>query len=101
MCPTLATLWTVAYKALLSMKFSRQEYWSRLPFPLQGIFPTRGSNRGLAYCRQTLYRLSHQGSPNLDGILKSRDITLPTKMICLVKAMIIALWSRMDVRVGL
>ena len=27
-----ATLWTVAYKAPLSMEFSRQEYWSGLPF---------------------------------------------------------------------
>ena len=36
---------------------------------------------------------------NLDSILKSRDITLPTK-VCLVKAMIFQ-WSGMDVRVGL
>ena len=36
---------------------------------------------------------------NLDSILKSRDITLPTK-VCLVKA-IVYLWSCMDVRVGL
>ena len=28
-----ATPWTVAYKAPLSMEFSRQEYWSGLPFP--------------------------------------------------------------------
>ena len=27
------TLWTVAYQALLSMGFSRQEYWIGLPFP--------------------------------------------------------------------
>ena len=27
------TLWTVARQASLSMEFSRQEYWSRLPFP--------------------------------------------------------------------
>ena len=27
-CPTLATPWTVAYQAPLSMGFSRQEYWS-------------------------------------------------------------------------
>ena len=27
------TPWTVAYQALLSMGFYRQEYWSRLPFP--------------------------------------------------------------------
>ena len=30
---------------------------------LQGIFPTQGSNLGLMHCRQTLYHLSHQGSP--------------------------------------
>jgi hypothetical protein len=28
-----ATPWTVAYQAPPSMGFSRQEYWSRLPFP--------------------------------------------------------------------
>ena len=28
-----ATPWTVAYQALPSMGFSRQEYWSGLPFP--------------------------------------------------------------------
>ena len=32
-------------------------------FLVQGIFPTQGSNLGLPHCRQTLYRLSHQGSP--------------------------------------
>ena len=36
---------------------------------------------------------------NLDSILKSRDITLPTK-VCLIKAMVFQ-WSCMDVRVGL
>ena len=30
---------------------------------LWGIFPTRGWNLGLPYCRQVLYHLSHQGSP--------------------------------------
>ena len=34
-------------------------------FLLQGIFLTQGSNPGLPHCRQTLYRLSHQGSPKL------------------------------------
>ena len=36
---------------------------------------------------------------NLDSILKSRDITLPTK-VCLVKAIVFQ-WSCMDVRVEL
>ena len=30
------TLWTVALQALLSMEFSRQEYWSGLPYPSPG-----------------------------------------------------------------
>ena len=32
-------------------------------FLLQEIFPTQGLNSRLQHCRQTLYRLSHQGSP--------------------------------------
>ena len=32
-------------------------------FLLQGIFLTQGSNPGLLHCRQTLYHLSHLGSP--------------------------------------
>ena len=36
-------------------------------FLLQGIFPTQGLNPGLPHCRQTLYHLSHQGSPNVCG----------------------------------
>ena len=39
LCPTLATPWTVACQALLSMVFSRQEYWSGLPFPSPGDLP--------------------------------------------------------------
>ena len=41
-----AAPWTVAYLAPPPMGFSRQEYWSGLPFPSpsQGIFPTQGSN---------------------------------------------------------
>ena len=34
-----ATLWTVAHQAPLPMGFSRQEYWSGLPFPSPGDLP--------------------------------------------------------------
>ena len=44
--------------------------------------------------------LGRQAMTNLDSILKSRDITLQTK-VHLVKAMFFFLWSCMDVRVGL
>ena len=33
------TPWTIAYQAPPSMGFSRQEYWSELPFPSQGDLP--------------------------------------------------------------
>ena len=36
------TLWTVAHQAPLSMGFSRQEYWSGLPFPSPGDLPDPG-----------------------------------------------------------
>ena len=41
-CLTLATLWTVAHQAPLSWGFSRQEYWSGLPFPPPGELPESG-----------------------------------------------------------
>ena len=52
-----------AHEAPLYMEFSRQAYWSGLPLPTQGIFPTQGSNPGPLHCRQILYHLSYQGSP--------------------------------------
>ena len=42
--------------------------------------------------------LGRKAMTNLDSILKSRDITLPTK-VCIVKAMVFPI-SYMDVRVG-
>ena len=51
---------TVARQAPLSMGFPRQEYWSGLPFPSPGIFPTQGSNPGPLHCGQILYCLSHR-----------------------------------------
>ena len=40
------------------MGFPRQEYWSGLPFVLQGIFLTQGLKLSLLHCRQILYHLS-------------------------------------------
>ena len=46
LCPTLATPWTVACQAPLSMGFSRQEYWSGLPFLSPGDLPDPGIEPG-------------------------------------------------------
>ena len=42
-----ATSWTVANQAPPSMGFSRQEYWSGLPFPSPGDLSDPGSNLSL------------------------------------------------------
>ena len=102
------TPWTAALQAPPSMEFSRQEYWSGLPFPSpmqesekwkwsrsvvsdpqrpHGLQPSRllrpwdfpGKSTGVG-CHCLLLN-------NLDTILKSRDVTSLTK-VSLVKAMV-------------
>ena len=59
---TLVTPWTVAYHAPLSMGFSKQEYWSELPFPSPGDLPDPGTEpMSLAWQVDSL-PLSHLGS---------------------------------------
>ena len=38
----------------------------------RGIFPTQGLNPGLPHCRWILYLLSHQGSPQEEGMSESK-----------------------------
>ena len=57
------TPWTVAHQAPLFMEFSRQEYWSGLPFPSPGDLPypeIKPCSAGLLHCKQILYHLNHQ-----------------------------------------
>ena len=58
---TLWPPWTIDYQAPLLIGFSRQEHWSRLPFPSPGDFPEPGLNPDFLNCRQMLYHLSHPG----------------------------------------
>ena len=46
MSDSIATPWTVAYQAPQSMEFSRQEYWSALPFPPPRDLPNLGIEPG-------------------------------------------------------
>ena len=59
------TLWTIDHQAPLSMAFSRQEYWSGLPFPPPGDLPNPGiqprSSASPALQADSL-PLSHHGS---------------------------------------
>ena len=56
------TLWTAARQVPLSVEFSRQEYWSRLPCSPPGDHLNSGIDPRLLHCRQILYHLSHQFS---------------------------------------
>ena len=57
------TSWTVAHQALLSMGFSRQEYWSELPFSTPGDLPASGIE--LTSPALDSLQLSHLGGPHV------------------------------------
>ena len=59
-----ATPWMPARLLLCPWGFSRHKYRSGLPCPPPGIFPTQWLNPRLLHCRQILYCLSYQGSPD-------------------------------------
>ena len=46
-----ATPWTVVYQSSQSMGFSRQEYWTGLPFPSPGDLPNPGIEPGSPTCQ--------------------------------------------------
>ena len=62
-----ATPWTVEHQAPLSMGFSWQEYWSVLPFPLQGNLPDPGIEPMSPALQVDSLLLTHQGSLNIDS----------------------------------
>ena len=70
---TLATPWTVASQAPLSMGFPSKNTGVGCHFFLQGIFLTQGSNPCLLHCRLILYHLSHEGSPRSFGVLNKMN----------------------------
>ena len=57
------TLWTVAHQAPLSMRFSRQEYWSGLPFHPPGDLPHPGIEPKSPVLEADSLPLHHLGSP--------------------------------------
>ena len=59
-----ATPWTVAHQAPLSMGFSRQEYWSELPFPSPGDLLDSGIGPGSPALQADSLPSEVQGKPN-------------------------------------
>ena len=64
-------------------------------FLLQEIFPTQGLNLGLPHCRQTLYHLSHQGSPMCSN--KHHCVLWPSTMKCWILSGKSLVWNRTQV----
>ena len=60
-----ATPCTVAHQAPPFMEFSRQEYWSGLPWPPPGDLPDPGIEPRFPALQADSLQLSHQGSPFL------------------------------------
>ena len=67
------TRWTVAHQVPLSMGFSRQEYWSGLPWPPSGDLPKPGvepASPAAPALQVVSLPLSHWGSPDRLQILR-------------------------------
>ena len=62
---TLATPWTIAHQAPLSMGFRRQEQWNGLSFPSPGDLPNQGIKTVSPVLRADSLLLSHQESPDV------------------------------------
>ena len=60
--------WTVARQDPLFMEFSRQEYWSGLPFPPPQDLPDPGFERTPPVSQMDSLPLSQQGSPSREGV---------------------------------
>ena len=58
-----ATAWSVAHQAPPSMEFSRQEYWSGLPFPSPGDLPDPGIKPGSPALRADALPSEPPGNP--------------------------------------
>ena len=65
-----ATPWTVAHQAPLSMGFSRQEYWSRLPFPPPGDLPNPGIKSTSPILAGGFFTAEPPGKPQETALIK-------------------------------
>ena len=64
--PTLYDSWTGAHEASLSKQFSRQEYWSRLPFSTPGDLSNPGIESGSLALHANSLPFEPPQSPNIN-----------------------------------
>ena len=85
-----ATPWTVAHQAALSVGFSRQEYWSGLPFPSPGDLPDPRIEPGSPALQAGSLLSEPPGKPILqNSTLKSTVIpAMSLLLLCLLPDML-------------
>ena len=100
-----ATLCTVAYQASLSMGFSRQEYWSGLPFPSPGDLPNPGIEPGSPASEADALTSEPPGKP-LDELRWTKSKPLSSLLIPFVHVLglflqfwPVKLWGRSEANV--
>ena len=71
-----ATPWTVAYQAPPSMGFSRQEYWSGLPFPSPGDLLNPGIEPGSPALQADALPSEPQGKSEKESKYEGEKITI-------------------------
>ena len=71
------TPWTAAHQALLFMRFSRQGYWSGLPFPSPGDLPDPGIKPGSPAQQADSLPTELRGKPyGLNGLYSTKSFIL-------------------------
>ena len=82
-----ATPWAVAHQASPSMGFSRQEYWSGLPFPSSGDLPDPGIEPGSPTLQADVLPSESPGKPGLPGksLLNFREILMLISILILLE----------------
>ena len=79
------TSWTVAYQASLSMGFSRQEYWSELPFPPPGDLPDPGLEPESPALASRFFTTEPPGKPSVYALW----VVIPKKSYLLEKTLML------------
>ena len=85
-----AALWTVLCQAPLCMGFSRQEYWSGLPFSSSGDLPEPRIESGSLALQMESLPLSHQGSLR-DIYMENSNFKVPVFNTCICS--VISSWD--------
>ena len=69
------TPWTIAYQSPQSMEFSRQEYWSGLPFSSPGDLPDPGIEPGSPTLQADALPSEPLGKPNHSLAAAAKSLT--------------------------